>query len=64
MDCRAFLNDYGDFDLGVVEVGKIQLCSRGELELGGKRMARKLWGQTHKAHFASEAEILLMPTNQ
>lgn len=47
MDCRDFLSEFGDFDLGVVEVGKIQMCSRGELELGGKRMARKLWGQTH-----------------
>ena len=57
MNCRAYLSQFGDFDLGIVEVKKIQLCSRSELEQGGKRMARKLWGHTHEAHFASEAEI-------
>ena len=55
---------FGDFELGDVEIDRVQISSRAELEDSTKRMKRDKWPKDHNAGFACDGEIVFETNRQ
>lgn len=61
IDASLLFRDFGEYELGKMQIAKVQLCSRLELQDSKQRMKRELWRELkdHNATYAVETEIYL-----
>lgn len=58
VDCRELFELFGDFELGDLEIDRVQISSRAYLEDSTQRMKKFKWPKNHNAGFACDGEIL------
>lgn len=61
IDASALFREHDQANLGTLQIGKVQICSRSELQDSKQRMKRELWRELkdHSATYAVESEIYL-----
>lgn len=61
IDASQLFKEHGEFSLGQIQVSKVQISSRTELQDSTQRMKRELWKELkdHNATYACESEIYL-----
>ena len=61
IDASVLFREFGEYELGTMQIAKVQICSRLELQDSQQRMKRELWKElkNHSATYAVESEIYL-----